>query len=239
MRDRHKLISEFDKTAEFITLKGGFFTSILRDISNNFSFFMTHILQNAGCNRPIKKLSKNKDLIINIGCGAVLSQNMINIDLFPTLKLFLKNIFKKRATRYHLDLTRYDKNLSDTAKGVVLSHVIEHIPPVCIKSVFINCYKYLKQGGVLRVSFPYLLNYLSSPDGIPVDQDITDPMIAANKLIYGWFHRFMYNSQIIIALLEDAGFQQITSVGYGEGDLGDSDVPKRKKESVYITAYKL
>ena len=59
-----------------------------------------------------------------------------------------------------------------------------------------------------------------------------------NRGFYDWGHKFMYNSDLLIFLLEQAGFSEIKQVDFQEGLLGTTDLAKYKEDSIYVTAIK-
>ena len=165
-------------------------------------------------------------------------KDCINSDLFPKLGTFLKIISKKKHFNcdLFLNLTVYDKSLSNCAEGIILSHVLEHIVPTKALVSLNNCFNYLKPGGSIRVSVPCLNNYIYGD--IPPYLNLSDHTLAMNRLIYGHQHRFMYDAKILKVLLEEAGFTKVKEVDFREGILNDYDIEFRAPESIYITAIK-
>jgi predicted SAM-dependent methyltransferase len=135
-----------------------------------------------------------------------------------------------------LNLTYYDKNLLEYAHTIILSHVLEHIHPQLAIRALKNCFAYLKPGGYIRVSVPYLEAYNQA--NLPQCQDVCNRMLAKNRLIYGWGHQFMYDADLLGVLLEEAGFVEVKEETFGKGLLGETDSLEHRAESIYLTAIK-
>lgn len=195
---------------------------------------MTVLMQSIGYNRSKIQAFKEKNVILNIGCLQVKNSSYVNADLFP-------NIFEIISGQYNIpelliNLIYYDKNLSGFADSIILSHVLEHIPPMLAITALKNCSAYLKLGGSIRVSVPYLGAY--DQPNIPDCQQLGNRMLAKNKLIYDYGHKFMYDGELLTLLMEEAGFSEVKEVTFGKGILGETDIPHRQPESIYLTGVK-
>ena len=231
------LLQEFRNTASHITPSFG-----IRGLKNDFGIWfrlnMTILMQRIGYNKRKISALKEKEIILNIGCENFTENNYINTDLFPRLGV-LKQIFLKKEKfncDLFLNLPYYDRNLSNFADGIVLSHVLEHIPPTLAITSLRNCFDYLKSGGYIRICVPYLDAYNKAE--VPPCQRIKNRNLAKNKLIYRWQHRFMYDAELLCVLMEKAGFREVKEVNFGEGLLAQTDNPSREPESLYMTGVK-
>ena len=122
------------------------------------------------------------------------------------------------------------------ADGIFLSHVLEHIPPNQALEALKNCYRYLKKDGCLRIVVPDLEQLKLNPTN-ELENNIKNA-INLNSSFYNWGHKFMYNSDLLIFLLEEAGFSNIEKVDFQKGLLGKTDLGKYKEKSLYVTAIK-
>lgn len=249
-RDKQKLLlQEFDQIARRTARPTGL-TAIRISRGMWISLKMTNLLQRLGYNkRKLANLEREKPLILNIGCGSVKDSSMINADLFPYYLPILEQIIlglkflvnpfwgDKNLVFYLLiNLPYYDLHLSNCADGIVLSHVLEHLPPTLVINALRNCLDYLKPGGCIRVSVPYLGAYdLAS---LPPSQGVKNRMLAKNSVIYGWEHQFMYDAELLTALMEKAGFSYVKEVAFQEGLLHQTDLKSRQPESIYLTGLK-
>ncbi|HAC62963.1 MAG TPA: hypothetical protein DCF68_05360, partial [Cyanothece sp. UBA12306] len=135
-----------------------------------------------------------------------------------------------------INITSCDKNLINIADGIFLSHVLEHIPPNLALEALKNCFRYLKKDGCLRIVVPDLEKMKLNPTNEATDN--IRNAINLNRGFYDWGHKFMYHSDLVIFLLEEAGFSNIEQVDFQKGLLGKTDLAKYKQVSIYVTAIK-
>jgi len=230
--NNEQILKEFFTLAERLSKPAG-----IRKIVNNISVWLslniTILIQYIGAQRSV--ISKNQGkLILNIGSGDEFPDKCINTDLFPTLGTVFKIITKREKIKYSyfLNILYNDKFLVGKVDGIVFSHVLEHLPPHLSIVALENLRSYLKPGGTLRISVPSLDSYGKLP--IPDSQKIATPILAQNSLIYGWNHKFMYDQNLLIILLESAGFSDIQPTECEQGEMGEFDVKRRKKETIYL-----
>jgi predicted SAM-dependent methyltransferase len=234
---KQEILKEFqDVTHQLAGPKG--IKRYIFNISNWLSLNFTTLLQMSGYNRKVLKKANKKGIILNIGCGEINNPEYVNTDLFPTLGDLYRIVTGKAElnNQMFLDITQSDACLFNSADGIILSHVLEHIAPHLAPQALVNCYKYLKTGGVIRVSVPYLGAY--EKENLPPNQRVAHRMLAKNRLIYGWHHKFMYDTELIVVLLEAAGFKNVAETFFRQGILGESDIEGRASETIYITGVK-
>ena len=241
--DKRVLLEEFEKTAGRIAPPEGGVKDLQSMFKSWLSAKLTVLMQRKGYNKKkLETLNKN-NIILNIGSLGDEKADYINADLVTIYgKWGLESAFKflrgksKVKCDFLLDLTVYDENLAEFADSILLSHVLEHIHPLFAITSLKNCFSYLKSGGIIRVAVPYLEAY-NRPDTALL-QDVNHPMLAKNRLIYGWKHRFMYDPELLTLVMEEAGFTQVTVSNFQEGLLGETDRPQYQKESIYLTGVK-
>ncbi len=238
-----KILEEFTIVANGIT---PFTSNLLQElgvvVQRKLSRALTNIIQFFGFNKnKIRKIGlyKKGKIILNIGCANVSKDDLINADLFLSGGEVL-NIIRERK-RWNIDLfvnlDSYDKYLFECADGIVLSHVLEHIYPNLAIRALGNCFKYLKQGGCIRISVPYLEAF--NQGNFSSYMGIENCNLAKNYLIYGFHHKFMYDVEILALLMKQAGFSEVQQVFFGEGLLHETDEPSHKNESIYLTGVKI
>lgn len=211
----------------------------LSDLSFNFSLKVTNILMNLGYNKKLLKSDKNK--ILNLGSGNFHFKGVSNTDLFPSLGQLLKGQLKRnsnKANRYYLNLIKKEKSFENKWEGVVLSHVIEHIPPYLVLECLSNIKSYLVSGGVLRILVPDPKVYFEDIESEQSPQGFKNNFISLNRLFYCWEHQFMFSDKILLCLLDELGFTDIKITSFGKGALGQFDAKEREFESLCITAKK-
>lgn len=209
---------------------------IVNKVSVWFSLNMTILIQALGLQKH--KLRRDDELILNIGSGDEFPDKCLNTDLFPSFGILFKIITKKNKIKYDyfLNILYRDQNLANKADGIIFSHVLEHISPHLALDVLKNLFLFLKPGGKLRISVPDLSLY--EKDSIPNNQNLSTPILAKNSLIYRWNHKFMYNKELLIKLLDRAGFIKIEETSCGNGYMGNFDVQRRNGETLYILCEK-
>lgn len=200
----------------------------------------TVLMQLLGYNKKQLSRIKREQIILNIGCLANKNKDYVNADLVPVygIRDIVKIILKKSELDCELviNLTYHDRHLSGFANSVILSHVLEHIHPQLAITALKNCFSYLKSGGYIRVTVPYLGAY--NQPNLATYQNVEDLMLATNKLIYGYGHQFMYDAKLVIVLMEEAGFSEVKEVTFARGVLGETDLTERQPESIYLTGVK-
>lgn len=236
--ERKILLQEFEQVAYELKKSSVLREIIIYNLRGWISSKLTLVMQSLGYNYRKIRDFKEKRLILNIGCLQITNNSYVNADLVPDIGQFLKIITGKYKIEHDLfiNLIYYDKNLFGVADGIILSHVLEHIPSMLAITALKNCFAYLKQGGVIRVSVPYLGAY--EQPKFPDCQTVGNRMLAKNKLIYDYGHQFMYDAELLTLLMEEAGFKEVKEVTFGKGILGETDLPHRQPESIYLTGVK-
>lgn len=227
-----EILTEFQTLTERLSKPAGIW-KIINKISVWLSLNITILIQYIGAQRSV--IEKNRgSLILNIGSGDEFPNDCINTDLFPTLGTIFKIITGREQIKfdYFLNILYKDKYLLGKVDGIVFSHVLEHLPPHLAIVALENLRSYLKPDGILRISVPSLDAY--GKKSVPDNQKLVTPILAKNSLIYGWNHRFMYDPELLSALLEAAGFINIKPTECGQGAMGDFDVKRRKTETFYL-----
>jgi len=211
----------------------------ISDLSFKFSLKMSNMLMKLGYNKRLIKSDKNK--ILNLGSGNFHFKGVSNTDLFPSLGQLLKGQLKRnsnQANRYYLNLIKKEKSFENKWEGVILSHVIEHIPPHLVLECLRNIKNYLVTDGVLRILVPDPKVYFEDTESELSPQGFKNNFISLNRLFYCWEHQFMFSDKILICLLDELGFKDIQITSFRKGELGQFDVKERKFESLFITAKK-
>ncbi|MEM1168645.1 MAG: methyltransferase domain-containing protein [Cyanobacteria bacterium P01_H01_bin.35] len=244
--EKEIILEEFNKLTKFVKPPMTSLENIKSIFKLWLSFNFTRLMQRIGFNRKkIKTFSEKSQIILNIGCAGDEKEEYINADVFrvfgdwgfASIRRFL--LGNRDKTRYDLflNLTELDQDLLGIADFIILSHVLEHIHPQYALVALKNCFDYLKIGGYIRLAVPFLDAYNTS--NLPECQKLTYPILAKNRLIYGWGHCFMYDAVLLKFLLEEAGFSEVEQVNFGSGILGETDVAEYRQESIYLKGKKL
>lgn len=211
-----------------------------KSLSFRFSISITNILMKLGYNKRVFKKDQNK--IINIGSGNLSFQNVSNTDLFPSIGQILKGQIKRNgnsANKYYLNLINKESVFENKWEGIILSHVIEHIPVYLVDDCLKNMRSYLKKGGTIRILVPDTKKYFDNlNEGELSPQGFISNQLSLNRLFYSWEHKFMFSDKILIQILESNGYNNIKVCSFGEGNLSEYDAKEREFESLCITAEK-
>ena len=232
------LLQEFEQVAYDLKKSSVLREIITYNLRGWISSKLTVLMQDLGYNHLQLRNFKEQRLILNIGCLEITNNSYVNADLVPDIGQFIKILTGKYKIEHNLfiNLISYDKHLSGVADGIILSHVLEHINSMLAITALKNSFAYLKSGGSIRVSVPYLGAY--EQPNFPDCQKVGNRMLAKNKLIYDYGHQFMYDAELLTLLMEEAGFKEVKEVSFGKGILGETDLPHRKPESIYLTGVK-
>jgi hypothetical protein len=232
-----QIVSEFKRAALVLRPKPGL-TTMRCSLSHSISLSITNLIQSMGFNRRILAKSGRSSIILNIGCADHLDPRYLNADVFPpvgrTLRLLAGD--GRIAWDLFINIVCQDTSLIKCADGIVFAHVLEHIPADKALVVLENCFQYLKPGGQIRLSVPHIRAYPYQDSSSP-EQKAMDA-IARNHLIYCHFHQYMYEPELLIALLREVGFCDVQQANFGQGVLADSDRLERRDESIYVTAFR-
>jgi len=176
-------------------------------------------------------LNNTNNNILNFSCGNRYYDNAVNSDLFMPHR-FIKG--KRRPDLYWSGLNNI-KHLQGFFDGIICEHVIEHIFPDEVMCIFSNFLNVLNIGGVLVVSFPDIRRVLCSNSC----QGFSSSIVAANSVIYRYGHRFMYDKEIVCALLRSVGFKDVNVVAFNDVSLKQYIYFGREVESSYVIASKI
>ncbi len=97
-------------------------------------------------------------LLLNLGCGARVHQDCVNIDHFPWASLRRLRVLGKPLPVNFLnhDLRKGIPFEDSSAEAVYSSHLLEHLPPDTVPFFLREHRRVLKTGGVARVVVPDL-----------------------------------------------------------------------------------
>jgi glycosyltransferase involved in cell wall biosynthesis/predicted SAM-dependent methyltransferase len=174
---------------------------------------------------------------LNVGSFTVMYHHgWINIDVIPLQKYaemggyaFLQiDLITKKL--YH-----FTRNSVDV---ILLSHVLEHFDRPFGKELLEDCFRVLKDGGILRIAIPdglriandYLNNEIQNHSVFNkgVEEAIDDADAFYKMLIEG--HKTVYDAPSLITLLTECGFDSAYVSGFNESR---SDALKKQTVDMY------
>ncbi len=166
---------------------------------------------------------------LNIGCGPIIREDWLNIDIDPRLDGAI-----------YMDATER-LPLRDASVDVAYSeHMIEHVPLSSAMAMLGELHRVLKPGGKLRIATPDMDNILqlkrATPSRLQLDYiqwsnkefggglERTSPQNACytiNRMFHAWGHQFIYDRATLEAVIAGAGFRDVRFC-----EIGQSEVPE-------------
>ena len=150
---------------------------------------------------------------LQIGAGPHQLAGWLRTDLEPDLKAV------------YLDATKRFPFADETFNYIVAEHIIEHIPYEDALKMLRECYRVLKNDGVIRISTPNiaLTQQLMHPPLSPAleryvswsnrsfrcTDNINSAIHVVNRLQHEWGHQFLYDTDTLVSSLRQSGFVNI------------------------------
>jgi SAM-dependent methyltransferase len=177
---------------------------------------------------------------INLGCGLRVAKGWLNIDgslnaLIASWPNWMhKFIYRLTGSSKYYSIEQYcdilgghdflyhDLSLSlplqnDSVDFIYSSHFFEHLFKDDAENLLKSCANALKPGGTIRISIPDLA-YAVSLYGLGKKAEMLDDyFFVEGKGSYLARHKYMYDFELIKAVLERAGFSKITRCEYQQG----------------------
>jgi len=178
-------------------------------------------------------LASKKEIFINLGSGPVKGKDKwINVDL--------------HGADICCDLRKGIPLRKNSVNKIYSSHMFEHIPFKELEKFIAECYRVLKDGGELSVCVPnarfYIDCYLKNED-FKSEFEMFAPAIVKtgssidqlNYIAYlDGLHHYMFDEENLINTLKLSPFKNVMLRSF---DIS-LDKQKRKKESIYASAFK-
>jgi len=193
-------------------------------------------------------LAGKKGLKVNLGCGEDIRPGWVNIDLAPGVDPAAHS----DAAFISCDL-RLGLPLEEASCDYVYSsHFFEHLEYKHGLQLMRDCHRVLRPGGVFRVSLPNLKGifdaYLRGDEAyfdlidklalLPeVEPGIGTLVDHINYSVYQYGeHKYIYDEDKVILLLQKIGYSSVTLSSYQEGMDPGEEV--RRRYSFYVEAVK-
>lgn len=199
---------------------------------------------------------------LNLGCGLSVTKGWINIDgsinaLVASMpSIFHKPMYRLSGSKQYFSEEEYCRFLrdhlfihhdlatgipfnNDVADYIFSSHFIEHLYRNDALNLLKECYRVLKEGGVLRISIPDLKYAISLYDSGKKDEMLLNYFFLESGGSHYSSHKYMYDFEMLSKLLKGIGFFEINRCEYQKGALPDSHVLDNQPEvSLYVEARK-
>ena len=190
------------------------------------------------------KILKNANNYLNLGCGDAYVDGFVNADFFSILRFVKKDMEKPD---WMLDL-RYPLNCPDNVwDGVFTEHTIEHLYPTQVYNLLTEIYRTMKENAVIRITVPdlkkcidfYSKNY-SNINHLEFQKYYKFGAEAIRDLTQNYFHRSVWDSELLIEVMKDIGFRDIQERKFKEGKNTFLCIEKeeRKWGTLYIEGVK-
>ncbi len=202
-------------------------------------------MANLGYQLRIRKIRKQKNLMINLGSGGKGKHGWINTDMAS----------HTADDGLALDIRKKLPFSDESARYIMVEHVIEHLDVFDdVPALLRECYRVLAPGGVLRLVVPdcerycaaYALGTRSSflelgwdLDAMPSDIH-TKMHILNHQFHQGGEHMFGWDFETMSFFLGRSGFNQVTKMSYGKSIIqtGAIDQANHRLYSLYVDAVK-
>lgn len=180
------------------------------------------------------------DNLLNLGCGPHIYPGWVNADDYAPKRRIRDRSFKPN---WALDITRPWRCANDFWDGIFTQHVLEHLTYAEVVGVLKECLRTLKPGSWIRISVPDLAKYVDYYRGeLTDDQFISFPhrAISLSFLTQMHLHRSVWDSDLMIKVLTELGFEHVAahSFGFGSDKRLIKDDPAKAPESLYVEARK-
>lgn len=195
---------------------------------------------------------------VNLGAGLSVAPGWINLDaspnaLFATLPPTLQRIlYRLSGAAAHVPLERYIEILhanrfvfhdiryglpfpDQSVQYIYTAHCLEHLTQVEGAYVLHEAFRVLRPGGTLRVTVPDLRHVISLYESGLKEEFLRYFFSAERSGLHE--HRTMYDPELMITALRDAGFEHIHVLPFRVGTVPDLPLlDGRPEESFFVEA---
>lgn len=212
---------------------------------------------------PLKvRRSGDGDLKINLGCGLAVCRGWVNIDgsLNAAIAPFPRFVHRTAYlcsganryytfSEYHALLSEnnfFQANLahgipaeSDSVDFVYSSHFVEHLYLREAEGLVAESYRVMRPGGVIRIVVPDLEHALRLMATGDRHKAMTSYFFVEDMDSAYARHKYMYDFDLLAALLRKHGFVDVRRCEYRQGKVPDLQIlDNRPDESLYVEAQK-
>jgi predicted SAM-dependent methyltransferase len=205
---------------------------------------------------------KHSPVKLNLGSGLTVYGDWINIDVgfnvmiagFP--KWFLKYYYKKSGAKNWYSEDEFINNLKNhkflhhrfeyglpfednSVDYIFSSHTLEHVFKEDAINILKESYRVLKPGGLIRMCIPDL-EYVIKIYQEGKKEEALEYFFVDSGNDYTSRHQYMYDYDMLKAMLENAGFSEVKRWDYQKGELPDVEkLDTRPGVTIYSEARKI
>lgn len=191
--------------------------------------------------RRVRALRTGRGLSLNLGAGYHRADGWTPIDLM---------VAPPAGIRWDV---RWGLPVGDaTVLRIHCEHFIEHLRfPDEVMPLFDECHRVLEPGGELRIIVPDAARYIAAyarrdAEFFHAMRDLggatvpfeTDIEVVNQAFRMGGDHQFAWDFAVMRRRLEGAGFERVENTGYDPNQFIDQHDAWRRRESLYVVAYK-
>mgnify|MGYP001561730087 CR=1 FL=1 len=224
--------------------------------------FSNQALGRLKANRKVDVPRGLSSVRLNLGCGLAVTKGWINIDgslnaLVAAMPSALHiSMYQLTGAKRYYSQREYCRLLSDhifihhdLSKGIPLkdnvadyiysSHFIEHLHRKDANHLLNECYRVLRNGGILRISVPDLEHAIRLYFMGSKQEMLQNYFFVEDDESHYARHKYMYDFEMLSTLLHEIGFHDIQRCEFQLGAVPDIDVlDNRPNESLFIEAIK-
>lgn len=140
---------------------------------------------------------------LNLGCGSNKIDGFVNIDTEESCKPDLIHNFATEPLPYG----------DATVDQIVMFHTIEHIPKYKHAGILAECFRVLKYGAPLWISYPEFTACVENwKNNFMGKKDFWEATIFGRQLYPSDYHVALMHTPDFKVVLEDAGFENIVAI---------------------------
>lgn len=213
--------------------------------------------------RRVKVPANFKSVRLNLGCGIAVTKGWINIDgslnaLVASMPAFMHRLmYRFSGARAYYSKEEFCRLLgehvfihhnlaagipleNETADYIFSSHFFEHLYQNEASHLLTDCHRVLNDGGLLRISIPDLEYAVGLYKNGEKDKMLKSYFFVEDGDNDYSRHKYMYDFEMLSAILSEAGFCDIARRKFREGELPDVNLlDNRPEDSLFVEARKI
>jgi SAM-dependent methyltransferase len=210
--------------------------------------------------RRVRPIDEGGVIAVNLGCGLAVTKGWVNVDgslnaLIANMPGFTHRLayrFSGSSAYYgedeylrllaghqfvHHDLKYGIPLLDASADYIYSSHFLEHLFRQDARNLLVDSFRVLRPGGTLRVVVPDLAYAVSLYADGRADEMLTQYFFVEDDNSYYARHKYMYDFEMLAALLREIGFKDVRRCAFQQGETPDLGLlDNRPTDSLFVEA---